>query len=146
MYLICCIYSIEIHVFTYVYHLNLYLRTVSTPCCTHAGWWFWKFFLFTEVKRSAKLPKTVKADGVMKQWFTGGIFWHISSRKLLCPQNIPKVWKMKVSYKFLLKWSLFGGGIMSDWKITPAKERKQGFGSRWCWICIHKKPRPWSYS
>ena len=29
----------------------------------------------------------------------------------ICPQNIPKVWKMKVSYKFLLKWSLLGGEL-----------------------------------
>ena len=27
-----------IYIYTYVYHLKLYLRTVSTPCCTHAAW------------------------------------------------------------------------------------------------------------
>lgn len=83
---------------------------------------------WTEVKRSAKLPKTVKADWVtcrvfsgakvrwctevMKQWFTEGIL------DIFPPENsyVPKIihgLKDESFIKFLLKRSLLGGHYVS---------------------------------
>ena len=125
-YIIRCIYSIQIQSNTYtciyIYHLKLYLLTVSTPCCTHAGWWFWNSSL-NRGKAQCKATQDCqgrrgdlqgffrcksammhRSDEAMIHWRNT---WHISIRKLICPRNNQwfERWKFpKVSIELVPFW------------------------------------------